>query len=280
MLVALNADQRVTAWEVQKGPQFVCPKCRMQVTLKKGRLVAHHFAHKPPVTCPWAAGETQGHLKAKMLLHATFTSRGLGAAVEAEVLSDEGDRRADVLVWWPQGRAALEVQHQPLSFEAIDRRTRAYIAAGVPVIWLGLISQDYIDSAETTPTGRKISRYAARPWEKWAHAYGMGQLWFVDPVNSVFWRGVLRVRNPEQGDQRFHGKATTESTAIRPPVPRDRDHRFRWKATTSTDARPVRLGMAANLLLDAPSGEERRCRPRESRCARSEKSYACTSPAG
>ncbi len=192
MLVALTADQPVTAWEAQKGPLFVCPKCQTHVTLKKGRLVAHHFAHKPPVTCPWGTGETQGHLKAKMLLYATFTNRGLGAAVEAEVISNEGDRRADVLVWWPQGRAAFEVQHQPLSFEAIDRRTRAYMAAGVPVIWLGLISQEHIDAAEITPAGRKIARYPARPWEKWAHTYGMGQLWFVDPVNEVFWRGILR----------------------------------------------------------------------------------------
>lgn len=84
MLVALRADQRATAWEAQKGSLFVCPKCRTHVTQKKGRLVAHHFAHKPPVTCPRAAGETQGHLKAKMLLHATFANRGLGAAVEAE----------------------------------------------------------------------------------------------------------------------------------------------------------------------------------------------------
>ncbi len=52
-----------------------------------------------------------------------------------------------------------------------------------------------------------------------------------------------RVRNPEQGDQRFHGKATT-----------------------STDARPGPLGMAANLLLE-PRAERRGDAGRESRDA-------------
>lgn len=62
MLVALQADQRVAVWDTQKGPLFVFPKCRNHIILKTGRLVAHQFGHKPPVTCPWAAGETQGHV--------------------------------------------------------------------------------------------------------------------------------------------------------------------------------------------------------------------------
>jgi len=90
MLKALQANYQVTAWDAQKGPIFVCPNCRARVALKKGRLIAHHFAHMPPTICSWAAGETEKHLNAKMLLHATLAARGLSCAVEHEVLSIEG----------------------------------------------------------------------------------------------------------------------------------------------------------------------------------------------
>lgn len=56
MLVALQGDQHITAWVAQKGPVFHCPNCKTQVILRKGALVAHNFAHKPPVTCSWASG--------------------------------------------------------------------------------------------------------------------------------------------------------------------------------------------------------------------------------
>lgn len=263
MLVALQLNQRVTAWEAQKGPIFLCPGCKSQVTLKKGRMVAHHFAHKPPVTCPWASRETQGHLKAKMLLQATFSERGLNCAVECEVLSEAGDRRADVLAWWPQGRVAFEVQHQPLSFDAIDGRTQAYMAAGIPVIWLGLISNAQIEMGEVAPGGFKIARYSARPWEKWVHTYGMGEIWFIDPAQSVFWRGVLRQHlievpysswHTSEGDEQSAGGFSRRSRRWRElhlegPYPPDRI----WlnifdRRAYSTHEYAIPAGLAARLI--------------------------------
>lgn len=193
MLIALHDGTRVEAWVAEKGPAYICPNCRREVILKKGQVVTHHFAHKPPVTCSWATGETQAHLKAKKALHDALIARGLRAEVECEVLSTEGDRRADVLVWGRNNsRLAFEVQHQPLDFPAIDRRTRAYMAAGVPVVWLALIKPDALAMAETTPAGLVIHRYSVRPWEKWAHAYGMGSLWFIDPESGQLWQGTLK----------------------------------------------------------------------------------------
>jgi len=193
MLVALHDGMRVEAWVAEKGPAYVCPNCNAAVILRKGRIVTHNFAHKPPVTCSWASGETQAHLKAKKALRDLFTGRGLRVEVEAEVLSDGGDRRADVLVWGRNGRAvAFEVQHQPLDFGTIDRRTRAYMAAGVPVVWVALIKGEALAEAKSTPAGRVIPRYSVRPWEKWAHAYAMGSLWFIEPESGELWRGELK----------------------------------------------------------------------------------------
>jgi len=190
MLVALRDGIRIEAAEAERGPAFLCPKCRGTVTLKKGDIVTHHFAHKPPTDCAWAAGETLRHLTAKGMLRDGLRARGMQADVEVEVLSTGGDRRADVVAWSKDGRTqiAFEIQHQPISFEEIGRRTGAYFAAGVPVAWIGLLDQKDWDAGEPIAGGFFIERYSARPWQRWAHTYGFGQLWFMDEKGAL-WRG-------------------------------------------------------------------------------------------
>jgi len=215
MLIALSEGTRVEAWVAEKGPTYMCPNCKAELVLKKGQIKIHHFAHKPPVTCSWARGETEAHLKAKMLLHDAFAARGLRVEVECEVLSTAGDRRADVLVWGRKGetRVAFEVQHQPLDFGAIERRTLAYMAAGVPVVWVSLISVEALADAMTTPAGRVIPRYSVRPWEKWAHAYSMGELWFIEPESGSIWRGVLKEHLIEVPSSSWYSSGGEEQSA-------------------------------------------------------------------
>lgn len=192
MLVAVLNGIRIEAAETERGPDYFCPNCRRVVTLKKGKIVTHHFAHKPPTDCSWASGETLKHLTAKKMLRDGLRSRGLRAEVEVEVLSSGGDRRADVVAWLKDGqtRVAFEIQHQPISFEAIEARTKAYIAAGVPVIWMGLLGEKVWDAAEPIAGGHIVRTYSVRPWERWAHTYGVGVLWFMDEQGTL-WRGTL-----------------------------------------------------------------------------------------
>ena len=82
MLMALLDDVLVLARDSGKDVTYLCPECRCEVTLKKGRKVVHHFAHKPPVTCYYAAGETVAHLKSKLDFHDHFKLSGLEASVE------------------------------------------------------------------------------------------------------------------------------------------------------------------------------------------------------
>jgi hypothetical protein len=189
--IALLNGNRVEAAEVERGPEYYCPNCRGLVTLKKGRIVTHHFAHKPPTDCSWAAGETQQHLAAKKMLRDALRTRGFRAEVEVEVISIAGDRRADVVAWGKDNvRLAFEIQHQSIPFQAIETRTKAYIATNVPVIWLGIADNKIWDAAEPIAGGKIVHRYSVRPWEKWAHAYAMGQLWFIDEQGAL-WRGKL-----------------------------------------------------------------------------------------
>jgi competence protein CoiA len=34
-----------------------------------------------------------------------------------------------------------------------------------------------------------IEKYPARPFERWAHAFHRGRLWFFNPAGGTLWRG-------------------------------------------------------------------------------------------
>lgn len=190
MLVALHQEQRVDALGAAKGLQYSCPNCKTEVILKQGRIVIHHFAHKPPTDCSWATGETREHLLAKTVIRDAFRARNYQAEYEVEVLSGAGDRRADVLLTNSNGsRVAIEVQHTPILFDAIERRTNGYAAAKVPVIWLGILSTKMKEAATPSNSGLLIEQYVIRPWEKWAHAYYFKELWYIDPQERSLWKG-------------------------------------------------------------------------------------------
>ena len=178
---------------MEKGPSFCCPNCLQPVTLKKGQLKIAHFAHKPPRICTWASGETHAHMSAKRILRDAFVVRGLTAVLEAPVLSTGGDRRADVLVTSLDGSrsVAIEVQHQPLDYASISTRTAAYMAAGVPVIWVALLNDEIWAKAEPSGLQMVVERFSVRPWQRWAHAYGMAELWFLDVPTAKLWKGRL-----------------------------------------------------------------------------------------
>lgn len=180
MLVAELNKTRIEAREADKGPEYRCPLCREIVILKQGRIVIHHFAHKPPVNCSWGQGETIAHREAKKLFQDEFKWRGLRAEVEHVVPSLPGDRRADVMVWSPQGIPhAIELQHTPVDYDNLERRTRSYIAAGVRPIWIPFLPMKVWEDAERL--GPKddgdflIEEFTARPLEKWVHGFNFGE---------------------------------------------------------------------------------------------------------
>lgn len=200
MIVAVLDNVKIAAYAADKGPTYRCPGCNELVTLKKGRIVIDHFAHKPPVVCNYAKGETREHMAAKLAFLSCFRDQGLIADVEQVVLSIEGDRRADVLVSArppSQRKVALELQHQPIDLEQIERRTRAYVAAGIPVLWLPLLKLAIWDDAEAGDGDEDegdyyVERYTAPSWQRWLAAYtGDRPVWFYEPGRNVVWRAKL-----------------------------------------------------------------------------------------
>lgn len=193
MLVALSDDGRVEAYEADKGPAYRCPNCHQIVVLKKGRIKTHHFAHKPPVNCSWGKGETHEHREAKKLFKDEFIRRGLRAEVEYDVPSLPDDRRADVVVWSPNDRRfAIELQHTSIDYNNLEHRTRGYITAGVPVLWIPFFRPKFWDEAKQLKTRVDgdflIARFPARPLEKWVHGFYYGEPWMYDPQGKMLWR--------------------------------------------------------------------------------------------
>jgi len=189
MLMALDQTrQRLAAEAASRHLGYRCPQCNEAVVLKRGEVAAAHFAHRASSICAWGQGETPQHLGAKLAIARALGERGLEVSIEAEILSSEGDRRADVLVTHPRTglQIAIEVQHSALGLTAIQRRMRAYHAAGVAVIWVPTLDRA---SLGLLPLGERLSvaeRYPVPAWQRFAAAYH-DVLWFW--MDGSLWRG-------------------------------------------------------------------------------------------
>ena len=135
MLTALrqsdSAKVLARASEKSEAP-FLCPRCRRELVLRKGRIKVHHFAHKPPVTCALGKGETEQHLKAKLeIFDALRTEPNVS---ELELEKDLGMSVADVYARISGVPVAVEIQRSELSVNDIVARTKNYHRLGIAVL--------------------------------------------------------------------------------------------------------------------------------------------------
>jgi competence protein CoiA len=128
MLCAIRQGdrQKVAAWDQQKsdGP-FSCPLCIEETILKKGTMMVHHFAHKPPITCEYGRGETERHLECKLTIYDAL--RGHRRFRDVEIERSMGTVRPDVSGFMGEIPFAIEVQISALTMEQIIYRTREYV---------------------------------------------------------------------------------------------------------------------------------------------------------
>lgn len=193
MLMALLDGVHVLARDSEKGSTYLCPDCNCEVTLKKGRKVTHYFAHKPPVTCSLAKGETVAHLESKLAFYDHFKSLGLSAEVEYPLSFNDIRSRADVYVKTTNGMpAALEIQHTNISLDEIERRTQNYSKLGVAVGWIPLLDLDKHEvDVESSSKGWVINKYSPKPYEIWIHGFNFGKVWYYEPKENTIWEGIL-----------------------------------------------------------------------------------------
>ncbi len=171
MMVAkrVGDDSRVVATEESRasGP-WACPACSARVSLKKGSIKIHHFAHCPPVTCEYGSGESEQHRRCKTEIFEAIRSKPNTSRWELE--RDLGNVRPDVSGYIGSTPVAIEVQASSLRLERIAERTKAYADKGISVLWLGLWRGELLQE-----------RFSPSAWEKWLHATYFGRVYY--------WRG-------------------------------------------------------------------------------------------
>jgi competence protein CoiA len=149
-----TGGQKVAAWEVGRsdGP-FLCFCCQQIVMFRKGEIKAPHFAHLPPVTCEYAAGESEAHRRCKIAIYESLSSHPRVRKCEME--RDLGTVRPDVSAYINDVPIAIEVQLSSLSLSRIQYRTAEYARKGIYVLWLPIL---------TTDVRREL--YSPRLWEQ------------------------------------------------------------------------------------------------------------------
>ena len=168
MLTALrHCDQaKVLARQSEKiHAPFTCPTCKREVVLHKGNIRAHHFKHKPPVTCARGQGETEQHLRAKLGIHDALAVEPNIVGLELE--KDFGISVADVFAKISGTPIAIEIQRSKLSVADIRARTSNYHKLGIAVLWVGLPDANL---------SRK--QYSPSAWERWCHAAYFGRVYY------------------------------------------------------------------------------------------------------
>lgn len=193
MLVAILDGARVLARDSDKGFTYYCPGCAGEVVLRKGRKKVAHFAHKPPVSCSFAAGETLAHMESKQAFYDHFKSVGLPVEVERPLDFNGVKARSDVYVSKTRKGmpAAIEIQHTNISLDEIERRTANYAKLGVAVAWVPLINFEKLDIDVGDDGGWSVKRYSPKPFEKWVHGFNYGEIWYYEHDGGVLWRGKL-----------------------------------------------------------------------------------------
>ncbi|MGB8818231.1 MAG: competence protein CoiA family protein [Rhizobiaceae bacterium] len=173
-----------------RGETYHCPSpdCGGQLTLKQGRKVAAHFAHKPPYACTWGENETAEHRLAKSVFHSVFSRRNLKCEMEFYTPFEDGSqRRADVLVWAPHGRpVAFEFQKSNIAVTEIEARAFSYAKHGYAQIWIPIAKADFWKSAKKAGENPwYIERYTPGEFEKWISGFNLAKdYWIFDPSSG------------------------------------------------------------------------------------------------
>ena len=124
---------------------YYCPGCKGKVFLKNGTQKIPHFSHYNKINChSFSEGETEAHLKGKLLLQKWCLSQGLTVEMEAWLPSLQ--QRPDLLITLNNNtKLALEYQCSPISYEKLVERTEGYHSMDYQVLWI--CGMEYVPTA-------------------------------------------------------------------------------------------------------------------------------------
>lgn len=194
-----------------QGP-FLCPGCKHELVLRKGRIKVHHFAHMPPYHCQRGEGESDAHRKCKESIYKTLSQYNHVTSLDVE--ADFGTVIADIYCVINNIPVAIEIQRSTLSVNEITKRTAAYEKLGIHVLWLALFNKKLGEE-----------RYSPKAWEKWCHATYFGRVyyWIADstiaPVHFAEYKSYVESSSwyNEYGEEQSAGGYYKSSKRYKKP---------------------------------------------------------------
>ena len=200
MLIAEQNGSRKIATYSEKGKIYICPECREEVVLKKGKILTHHFAHKSNSDCARSKGESKEHLRAKILIYEWAKERKMSCELEMPLDTPMGKRIADIYIEHKGNRFAIEIQKSPIEDIDLEKRTESYRSISVHVIWVPMLKKN-----ENIPN-----------WQTWIILANNNRCWFWDHEEEGFWMPNIVTMSSTKGKPYFdwmgiHRKTTTYS---------------------------------------------------------------------
>lgn len=166
-----NHRARCYAWTTERNEApFFCKECLKEVILRKGRVRAHHFAHKSPVACQYGLGETEEHRKAKKGIFEGLKKNPNCSYCELE--ERVNSVIPDIYAIIKEIPVAVEVQRSNMTVQDVCDRTLAHYKNGLSVIWV-------IPSIDQLKTYREDNQDVSRvpKWLECLHALAYGRIY-------------------------------------------------------------------------------------------------------
>jgi len=143
-------NQLISITFAQKQVDYLCPKCKQGVRLKKGTFRAPHFYHLSSKSC------TENKMSDEHNRVQLFLQREIGKEdVLLEHRFEAIGRIADVA--WPDKKLIFEVQCSPISKKEVRGRIRDYRKMGYQVIWI--LHVRTFNNQRLLPAERWLSRH-------------------------------------------------------------------------------------------------------------------------
>lgn len=149
-------DEDCYIWLAEKndGNTYFCPHCRTRVTLKKGPIRIHHFAHESTANCLFkAVGESVEHANMKENFFKYLQKYCPDLKVEMEKVLIPG-RRADMVIEENNQTFVVEFQASKIETSELIARTKDYNESEIPVLWVFHIGRVKLDDFKNNQTQR------------------------------------------------------------------------------------------------------------------------------
>lgn len=159
MLMALNEKKqqvqllmnmhREGLREMRKEHIFYCPACKERVILKVGEIMIPHFAHMKNDYCDsFSEGESQIHIKGKLLLYEWFKAQGIPTLLEPYLGAIK--QRPDLLIKINNHYTAIEFQCSMISNDMVNQRTAGYGKLSIETVWIPIGQKVIITGMQKT----------------------------------------------------------------------------------------------------------------------------------